>query len=205
MKPASRLPRPPRRLRDRLRAETARAILEAAEQEFASEGMHGARMERIAARAGVAVVTLYNHFQDREALLAALARSRRESVLARIDAALAEAGEAPFADRLRAFLRAIADHARAHGAFLAVLVQSGEGPARPRPPPTLVRELARRADDLVAGGVAAGELRPDEAGIFGLALVGMARAVLLRTVERAEGFERAPDAILDLFLRGAGR
>jgi AcrR family transcriptional regulator len=193
------------RLRERLREETARAILDAAEQEFAADGLHGARMEAIAARAGVAVGTLYNHFADRDALVAALARSRRQDVLALVDAALAGTQGRPIAERLRAYLRAIAEHARAHGRFLAVLVQAGEGPARPRPPATLLRELAARADALVAEGAAAGELRGDDEGLFGLALVGMARAVLLRTLEREEGFERAVDAIAEVFLRGTRR
>jgi AcrR family transcriptional regulator len=193
------------RLRERLREETARAILDAAEQEFAAGGVHATRMESIAARAGVAVGTLYNHFADRDALVAALARSRRESLVARVDAALAEVEGRPVLDQIRAFLRAIAEHARVHGRYLAVMVQAGEGPGRPRPPSTLLRELASRADALVARGVASGELRPDRGGVFGLGLVGVARAVLLRNVERDEGFEGAVDGIADLFLRGAQR
>jgi AcrR family transcriptional regulator len=55
---------PPPRLRERLREEAARAILAAAEEVFATDGLQ-ARMERIAEQAGVAVGTLYNHFEDR--------------------------------------------------------------------------------------------------------------------------------------------
>jgi len=70
----------PVRLRDRLREEANRAILTAAEEVFSEEGL-GARMEQIAARAGVAVGTLYNHFQDRGALVNALACSTKGVVL----------------------------------------------------------------------------------------------------------------------------
>src|SRR6266508_4489678 len=177
MNPFSHPPVQPVRLRDRLREETTRGILGAAEEVFAAEGL-GARMERIAARAGVAVGTLYNHFQDRNALVAALVRSRRE---------------------------AVEEHARAHGPLLAVLMQAGEGPGETRPPKTLLDELVRRANTIIARGVTAGELRPDAAKVFGLALVGMSRAVLVRAIEGGAEPGGAAAAILDLFLRGASR
>jgi len=73
---------------------------------------------------------------------------------------------------------------------------------RPRPPRTLVAELVARADRIVADGIAAGELRPDPAGVFGLAFVGMARAVLVRSLD---GVPVEPDAVIDIFLEGAAR
>lgn len=195
---------PAGRLRDRLREETSRAILAAAEDVFATGGL-SARMESIAAHAGVAVGTLYNHFEDRRALVAALVRSRREALLARLDAALAEVRGEPAARQLRAYLSAVEQHGRAHGPLLAVLMQAGEGPGAARPPKTLLDELVRRADAVVARGIAAGQLRPDRAKVFGLALVGMARALLIRAIEGGSEPGEAADAILELFLAGAGR
>jgi AcrR family transcriptional regulator len=203
MNQPSRTPSAPR-LRDRLREETARAILSAAEEVFAADGI-GARMEAIAARAGVAVGTLYNHFEDRRALVAALVRSRREALLSRVDAALAAARRDGPTAELRAYLGAVEEHARAHGPLLAVLIQAGEGPGEARPPKTLLQDLVRRVDAIVARGVAAGELRPDGAKVFGLALVGMTRAVLVRALEGGAEPGEASAAILDLFLRGASR
>ena len=197
-------PHAPARLRDRLREETSRAILAAAEDVFAAEGL-GARMERIAAQAGVAVGTLYNHFQDRKALVAALIQSRREALLSRIDGALTAARGEPAAVQLRAYLAAVEEHVRAHGPLLGVLMQAGEGPGDARPPKTLLDELVRRADVVVGRGIAAGELRPDGARIFGLALVGLARAVMLRTLHGEGEPGAAATAVLDLFLRGAAR
>jgi AcrR family transcriptional regulator len=192
------------RLRDRLREETGRAILVAAEAVFAEDGLHAARMERIAARAGVAVGTLYNHFEDKDALLASLVRESHGALLARVDRAVAAVERNDVRARLRAFLAAVATHAREHGRFLAVLVQAGEGPARLRPPRTLLAELVGRADRIVADGIAAGELRPDPAKLFGHALVGMTRAVVLRSLESGTSDE-VSDAIVDIFLRGAAR
>jgi AcrR family transcriptional regulator len=203
MKPTSQPLHSPR-LRDRLREETSRAILSAAEDVFAAEGL-GARMEAIAARAGVAVGTLYNHFEDRKALVAALVRLRRESLIDRVDRALSSAQGAPTAEQLRAFLGAVEEHARTHGPLIGVLMQGGEGPGEARPPRTLHEDLVRRVDQIVARGVASGELRTDGARVFGLALVGMARAVLVRSIEGGAAPGEAAASILDLFLRGAAR
>ncbi|HEY6002741.1 MAG TPA: TetR/AcrR family transcriptional regulator [Anaeromyxobacter sp.] len=192
------------RLRDRLREEMGRAILEAAEAVFAEDGLHAARMERIASRAGVAVGTLYNHFKDKDALLASLVRASHRALLERVDRALSAAAGEDVRARLRAFLSSVAAHAREHGRFLAVLVQAGEGPARLRPQRTLLAELVARVDRVVADGVAAGDLRADGAELFGHALVGMARAMILRSIESGAQ-EDVSDAVVDIFLRGAAR
>ena len=192
----------PVRLRDRLRDEANRAILDAAEEVFSEEGL-GARMERIAARAGVAVGTLYNHFEDRKALADALACSRVESLLRRLEAALAGSEGRPIRERLRAFLGAVAEHSRAHGRYLSMLVQSGEGPARAHPKQTFVVELVGRAQVLVDQGVAGGELRAEGREVYAVALVGMIRAANVATLEGHTSWDRMTEPLLDLFLRGA--
>ncbi|GAA3979742.1 TetR/AcrR family transcriptional regulator [Streptomyces marokkonensis] len=60
-------------------------ILEVAEQFFAEQGISGS-MDAIAKRAGVGPGTLYRHFPNREALLAALLQARDEQLEARRDA-----------------------------------------------------------------------------------------------------------------------
>ena len=203
MNPSSSIEKPVR-LRDRLRDETSRAILSAAEEVFSEEGLH-ARMEQIAARAGVAVGTLYNHFQDRQALAAALSCSRREGLFARLDQALKAAEGRSIREQLRAFLSAVAEHARAHGRYLTMLVQAGEGPARANPGRSVLDELAARAEVVVQRGVAAGELRQEAEGIHALALVGMVRAASARTLSGGVGWEALTEPLIDLFLRGAQR
>lgn len=196
---------PAPRLRDRLREETARAILSAAEEVFAEEGLHAARMERIAVRAGVAVGTVYNHFADRSALVAALCGAGRAALLAQIDAAVAAASAGGARAELRALVEAVIEHARGRGRFLSVLVQAGEGPARAQPGGSLLEQLVARADAVIARGVAAGALRPDPHGVFGRGLVGMIRLLVLRAIEEGAGWDGIADATLDLFLEGAAR
>ena len=68
------------RLRERFREETRRALLAAAEQTLARDGLANARMETIAQAAGVAVGTVYNYFSDREQLISALLELRRSEL-----------------------------------------------------------------------------------------------------------------------------
>ncbi len=68
---------------------------------------------------------------------------------------------------------------------------------------TLARSARSSPEAIVERGLAAGELRPDPDKVFGLALVGMARALVVRAVEGGTEPGRAADALLELFLAGA--
>jgi len=196
------------RLRERFREATAEAILEAAERVFAEEGLGAARMERIAAEAGVAVGTLYNHFRDKHALLDALVRTRRQGLVDRMDAALLGASALPVEEQLRRFLTALFEHLAVHGRLLTALVQGGEGPARPGPGSGVLQALQERVAGLVARGAAAGVLRRGEDEVLAAAFLGMARGVFLAELGRDAGSRTAPAEraarLVDLFLRGAG-
>ena len=199
----------PVRLRARLREATCEAILAAAEQAFAEEGAR-TRMESIAARAGIAVGTLYNHFADREALWEALRRSRRDALLSRVDAVLEALRGAPFPSALRAFLGALEAHWAEHRGFFTRLAyaeltvsQAGERAQRDL---TLTEELVARVERLVRLGVADGTLRGEGADLYPVLLVGMARAVMVRELLRGTSVpSEALDRLVEVFLSGAGR
>src|SRR5437588_12312304 len=63
---------PQRSLRERLREVRAELILDVAEEMLAEKGYHDASMDEIAARAGIAKGTLYQHFPGKEDLVFAL-------------------------------------------------------------------------------------------------------------------------------------
>ena len=73
-------------MRDRFRAATREAILDAAAGLLTREGASHTRMEDIAASAGVAVGTVYNYFEDRTALVTALLESRTRGLFDALDA-----------------------------------------------------------------------------------------------------------------------
>lgn len=190
-------------LRAQFRAATKNAILAAAEQAFAADGLHGARMEDIASRAGCAVGTVYNYFADRQTLAEALLASRRSELLARVDAALAE--KRSFRDKLEAFTLAMADHVDEHRAIFTLLFHE-ELAGKAKTPKAAMRELLARAEVLVAAGIAEKALRRDDRELYSWYLIGMLRAGVMRAL--ASG----PDAKMrDLvaptvrfFLEGAG-
>jgi AcrR family transcriptional regulator len=70
-------------LRDRQKQERERRIVKAAEKLFARKGYAEVAMEDVAARAGLAVGTIYNYFPSKSALLLAIVRRETESMVAR--------------------------------------------------------------------------------------------------------------------------
>jgi AcrR family transcriptional regulator len=189
------------------------AILQAAEEEFSAEGLHTARMERIAARAGVAVGTLYNHFKDKDALLKALLASRREELLARLDATLKSTMRSPFRERLEGFLRALLEHFEAHRTYFAVVVQAEHARVAQMPtvvgsPSPTLREVLQRIELLVKSGLQEKALRSDQPELLPALLLGMVRTVLLMELfyaPKQSPLHEQAGALADFYLRGAGR
>jgi len=92
-------------MKQRAREAASSALLEAAEYVASERGIEQTSIAAIAERAQVAVGTLYNYFPDRESLLAALFKWRRDEMIPRLVAAAAMAGEdGPFEQRLRAYM-----------------------------------------------------------------------------------------------------
>jgi AcrR family transcriptional regulator len=196
--------RPVGNLRKRLRSETARAILDAAEEAIGEEGLHAARMERIAAGAGVSVGTLYNHFEDRDALVQSLFESRSSTLHELLAEALAAPLGRPVQEQVLAMLQAVAVHARAHGRFFTALMAEHLGPSKLRPPAAARAELLSCAREVIGRGVANGEIAGDPHEILADALVSLSRLALALALEgRASEPELA--ALAALFARGATR
>jgi TetR/AcrR family transcriptional regulator, mexJK operon transcriptional repressor len=62
-----------------------RRLVAAARTEFLRDGFHGASVERIAAAAGVAKQTLYNHFPGKDALFAETIRAGVRDVVVKLE------------------------------------------------------------------------------------------------------------------------
>jgi len=204
-------PRTP--LRERIRETTVQAIMEAAEEVFADQGLHSAHMGEIARRAGVAVGTLYNHFQDRESLLEGLLDARRYELLERIDQALADTQGRPFRDKLRALLAGVLEHKHTHRKFFHILLQGEIGryqltfPSACHKPSDTMKELFSRVDRVIKQGVRDKQIRPEAAELAPMLFVGMVRAVGIRDLAggRDRDFGGEADQLIDLFINGVGR
>ena len=88
---------PQRSLRERLREVRAELILDVVEEMLAEKGYHDTSMDEIAARAGVAKGTLYQHFPSKEDLVFAL--FERNLVL--FEQAVGQAARAPLTARAK--------------------------------------------------------------------------------------------------------
>ena len=179
---------------------------------FGQSGLNGARMDDIAARAGVSVGTLYNHFADRDALLKALIVQRRQELLERLDSVLASTEKDGFGAQLEQFVRAVLEHFDSHKAFLAIVLESEHMRAQeisvPRGsrPNTALFEVLRRVEELLVRGRIVGMLRPEGAEMFPAFLMGLLKGTLSRELLVPSGIPlatRAPALVL-FFLHGAG-
>jgi AcrR family transcriptional regulator len=197
--------RPDPRLRERFREATQQAILQAAEQTFAERGIHGARMEDVATRAGVAVGTLYNYFGDKKHVVTALLDGHRAELLGRLDAALSP--RRPFAEALVAWLDAALAHIEAHRAFFAVfLAEEAAGGRTDHGTSTMLEAITARAARLVRAGVDQKALRAEHAPLYPLLLVALVRTAG-KSALRARGKEPLSleaATLADVFLHGAG-
>jgi AcrR family transcriptional regulator len=194
---------PPRtKLRRRFREESAQAMLAAAEAVFAERGLHAASMNAIAARAGVAVGTLYNHFKDRDALLHALLAARHADFMARLHETEAKTARRPFADQLTALLTALFDEFEAHRPFLTFVMEDEHALQIKRTTATR-SELLQSFEKLARRGVREGVLRASP--LHATILLGLVRSLCMRTIETPGKGPALVGELVDFFLRGAGR
>ncbi|MEU3183870.1 TetR/AcrR family transcriptional regulator [Streptomyces sp. NPDC006923] len=151
-----------------LRADARRnreALLVAAREAFLADD--DAYVEEIARRAGVAVGTLYRHFETREALVAEVYRQEVAELCATPGRLLAQ--HAPD-EALRAFLLLLVEHAAVGRGMGEVLesIMATDSPvfddARD--------QMARALDELLAAGVAAGLVRSGISGRIVLRALG---------------------------------
>lgn len=112
-----------RRPRDEAKALYRNAILEAAEAVFAERGFHGARIQDIAARAQIAVGTLYNHFEQKDDVLHALLDDRLDQLVDQL--APLDADPVEFRERLTARIGRWLHFADEHRAFFVIAVEHG--------------------------------------------------------------------------------
>lgn len=190
----------PQRLKERLREVASEAILEAANAVLLERGLD-APMEVIAARAGVAVGTLYNHFKDREALVEALLVAHRGRIVSGVRAAEAATAGQPAREQLIAMLEAMQ---AGWGPYFLAVKQAEHVPDVKRR-----KEIRERIAKLFGGVLERarreGLIAADPDGLQPVALHGLLRSVFGLAADEPKRFPpgRAASWIADLFLSGA--
>jgi AcrR family transcriptional regulator len=202
-------------VRAALRQEVAdvfrRAILDAAEQAFATHGYGAAKMADIAKRAGLAAGTIYKHFESKEEIFRALLERSSEEFEHALDLQLASAGKG-VADRLLVLVHAVLTHIEQRRATFSLFLELGSSEwniRRVGGPNVEKRYLSylARFTELFEEGIRAGsirdELQPAEmAQLLTGGLNGLIHAWLMQG-GKTELAGRAP-LLLEVFLRGVG-
>jgi AcrR family transcriptional regulator len=181
-------------MRLRAREAASTVILEAAEEVASQRGLEATSTAAIAERAGVAVGTLYNYFPDRDALIAALFKHRREELLPRIAAAAAETKHLPFEQRFRAYLTSVARAFDAFRPFCRVAISAETSKIQGK---SVVMQAVH--DELVQ------ILRPvmrAKAEEYALMIIGAFKGVMQFRFERDEPVEPSSVLVVDTFLQG---
>ncbi|HEY6209335.1 MAG TPA: TetR family transcriptional regulator [Gemmatimonadales bacterium] len=137
----------------KFRSTRALQIVTAARDEFARHGFDGARVDRIARRAGVNKQLLFHYFHSKRGLFDAVLTSGA----AEFEQALAQLGtrDGRPLDRLRANLEALFDFLATHAELVTLLTQAhrtGAGPFAP---------AIKRLVVLLAEGQGLGQVRDD--------------------------------------------
>ncbi len=197
--------------RDEARALFRNAILEAAEGVFAEQGFHRARIQDVAARARIAVGTVYNHFDEKEDILRALLEERMEGLVAELERRAGDPED--FEPALTLRIARMLHYVETHRAFFTVAAEHGaigaSSASAKVPGAKAARGLARARATFVAiveEGVAAGELEPLDTTKLARVLGAIFRAFSLGALEDGRS-DLAADAplLVQLFLRGASK
>ncbi|HVK87688.1 MAG TPA: TetR/AcrR family transcriptional regulator [Kofleriaceae bacterium] len=187
-------------LRTQMREKVRAAILDAAEELIAEKGLQGTALTQIAAKAGVAVGTLYNYFEDRDAMVRALFETRRATLRPKLLAAIGAGKELAFEPRLRTFMRALFQAFEEHRRYVKVVFS-----AEHLKPQGSHADLRAAVAEMVVAGVAEGVIAKSSAEIVEIMLIGSLRAVLVHRVETGGSFPEVADAVVSLVLDGARR
>jgi AcrR family transcriptional regulator len=203
------------RTRERVRASNREAyreaILTAAADVFGRLGYTTAKIADIAETAGVATGTVYNYFDNKEAVFAAIVERGRRELVSRLEASAAgRRGLARLSEVLATLFVTLEEQA----AMFAVYVEATGLPYTGVPDSDPGVEEGRTAmmsvlEDAIVDAIEQKDLRDDiPVADLATALAGSMNALLARWISRPEprgSLGREGERFLDMFLRGAAR
>ena len=187
-------------MRLRVREAAAAAILDAAEDVASERGVDATSIAAIAERAGVAVGTLYNYFEDRDALLAALFRTRREEILPLLEEAPDASRLGSFEDRLHAYVAQVLEVFEQHRKFVQVAMSIDPGAVKIRGKHQAVLHVI--TDALVE---IIRQAAPTRAPEYARMLFGALKSLATWRVERGEPMTSDARMLVATFLDGMVR
>lgn len=194
--------------RDRTRAR----ILDAAEVVFRRDGFKNARIDAIAAEAGLSAGTLYNYFSNKTELLLDQHQRSLDRAAPQVEALVR--GPGTFPEKLDRYLEGFFRFGNENWILVGILRDSPEllrlSPRSVEDQAGRMKRLVERhvelAVNLLQAGIAEGTLVAEDPRMLALALLGMAKSVALMQVEGPEpGGIDGVALVRRLFLEGARR
>jgi TetR/AcrR family transcriptional regulator len=188
-------------------------ILDAAADEFARYGLAGARVDRMAARAGVNKAMIYYHFSSKEALYQSIIDGQLARVADSVSDVIDSEVELEKALRIASeTYHAVFAAERRFGAILLhELADGGERLKRSLQRLVFQRGVPQRVEKLIRAGIRRGRLRRVDGRQVLISFVGMNLFYLLMAPTAATIWEikdedkfrdQRPAHIVDLFMHG---
>lgn len=167
-------------------------VLTSAERVFAEGGYHSSKMAEVAAEAGISLGTLYGAFPSKQDVFEALHEFRGAHFLARVEAALNEAG--PARTRLQRGVRAFVGFLMEHPDYLRVDLREGRswavGDVEASP---AFQAGIRQWTALMRDGIEEGVFREDDPELMAITVFGLMQVQLAARLQRAP--QAAPDEL----------
>jgi AcrR family transcriptional regulator len=194
--------------RDRLRVLQKEAILEAAEEVFATEGFHRAKMRDIAAKADFATGSLYNYFSSKEDIFVSIMERRMDVLFQRlletVDSGLDFITQV---EKLAAIHVAFMD---AHRSFFTIFASLGMGAKMGLPVHISERSFqqyqryAELVEALIQEGIKQGIIRDLPPKSMAAILMGVVNAAVFEwcSEEPPVSFARKWPLLMDFFFNG---
>ena len=191
--------------RDEAKAGTRRRVLAAAMEVFAREGYHAARMDAIAAAAGVSKGALYFHFPGKLPLFSALVDEFAAELAAEAAATIA-AHEGGVARVEAAVAAALALFGRRRALARIVLIEAASlGPAYAMKRREVLGRFAALVRHHLETAVAEGSIPPLDTGMAAYAWLGALNEVVMQSLEgELPALADAAPALSALLLRSVG-
>ncbi|MGE3508682.1 MAG: TetR/AcrR family transcriptional regulator [Vicinamibacterales bacterium] len=189
----------------RLHSEVRNAILRAGAAALTETGSSTIRMKDIAARAGIAVGTLYNHFENRDDLISLLERRHTENLVQRCHRL--PPSHLSFEERLRSTICVLCEEAAtAREPILSLLARS---PARLLSRSGPAHELRKSpvlqfVEELIRDGSRKGVVGRFDYQLLAALLVGMVEGLECQARTSGHSWQCDADIILRTFLHGCG-
>jgi len=193
-------------LRDKLKESTREAILQAAVEIIISDPGE-LRMEDIANRAGVAIGTLYNYFENRQMLIDTIIEKRRSAAETFIRQSLEKTEGMDIISRLENLFETVFSFLEKHKTVTHHSLQVKETSDNKSGSRSFMAILGEYSEDIIQTALQRKEIRPEFSGIYSMVITGFFRAIFQRAEENSilDKKTEISQKMAELFVYGARR